>query len=148
MRVVATQVGFYNQILREVGEVFDLLSNPDGTYPVMFKKEFEVIEGVRRMKKIPVYISDEAGNPKVGKGGKPTPEHRDFSEDLGNVLIEEGPKAGESLQVGWMRRVPDHVPVGLYPEGIDFWSGAQLPQAYVRQIGQQDRRAAAIRQHA
>lgn len=147
MKVVATNLGQYNQILREKGEVFELLSNPDGTYPVMFKREFETVDGVRRLKKIPLYILDAEGKPKL-KNGKPVPEHRDFAEDMGNILIEEGPKAGESMQVGWMQRVPDHVPCGLYPEGVDFWSGAQLPQAFTRQVGQQDRRAAPIRAHA
>lgn len=36
-RIVATQQGLYNQVLREPGEVFDLLLYSDGTYPVAYK---------------------------------------------------------------------------------------------------------------
>ena len=139
MRVVATKMGHYNQILREVGEVFDLLNYSDGSFPV--RKDWV---------------------PKLGQDGKPIadegeyvtyqdkqtgkPVHADYAPDLGDVPITKGPMRGELAQLGWMRRVPDKIPTGLYPPGTDFWSGdIQLPQAIQREVGPDARTAAPIR---
>jgi len=140
MKVTATQVGQYNQVLREVGEVFELLTFPDGTYP-------------HKMREVPK--KDKDGKPIAGefelktikmKDGKPA--HRDFAADQGIRIIKSGPLKGEMVQLGWMRMVPESVRVGLYPPGTDFWTpNVQLPQPYVYGIGQQDRRAAPIAAH-
>jgi hypothetical protein len=138
MRVVATQVGQYNQFIREPGEVFDLLNYTDGTYPTKTKevpkkdKEGKVIPGAFET----IVVKDK-------KTGKPI--HRDFALDQGNRIIKSGPLKGEVVQLGWMKAVPDSIPIGLYPVGTDFWTpNVQLPQPFVRPIGQQDRRATQI----
>jgi hypothetical protein len=151
MKVVATMVGYYNHILRDVGEVFSLLDYPDGTYPQAYRKVAKVVNGVPvpgQWVAEPMWVVDEDGK-QLLKNGKPIPAHRDYAEDLGNLLIEEGPNAGEAVHLGWMRKVPEHVPEGLYPPNIDFWSrNVQLPVPYIRGIGQQDRRATPIATHA
>jgi hypothetical protein len=148
MRVVATQQGFYDQILREVGEVFELLKNKDGSDPQAFRRDQVLDEkGVpipRKFVKVALF-EDEA---------KKKPLHRDYAEDMGNVLIEQGPLEGETFHNGWMKKVPDRVPCGLYPLDqngalLDFWSPhVQLPPAWPRVVGQQDRRAAKIQNAA
>lgn len=119
-RVVATQQGHYNQVLIEAGSVFDLLCYPDGSYPHAVRYE-----------------------PKKDAKGNPIPEewdeipikkdgvtvHRDFAEDFGEKLMKTGPKKGEVLRFGWMKRVPKSTPLGIYPPGTDFWSRRALPPA-------------------
>lgn len=147
MKVVATQPGQYNQVLRmcdeQWQEVFELLKLPDGTDP---KMEIWI------PKKDPVTgkASDEDGEYQVvlSKDGK-TPVHADFAEDNGNQMIRRGPMRGEVIRSGWMRRVPEHVACGFYPKGTDFWTkGLQIPQAYPRVYGPQDPRATPMRTHA
>lgn len=137
-RVLATQTGQYNQVLREEGEVFDLLCYANGSYPpaVNYLPKKDAKGNV---------LLDEWDEEVIkSKDGKPV--HRDFAEDQGNKLIKAGPKRGEVMRFGWMKRVPDHVPVGLYPKGVDFWrTGVQLPQAFQTvpdrdQRGQEDHR--------
>jgi hypothetical protein len=136
MRVVATQVGQYNQVVREVGEVFDLLKFPDGTYP-------------QKTRAVPKKDKDgkDTGETTLVvvklKDGKPA--HRDFAPDQGVRVIRNGPGKGETVQSGWMRAVPAHVQPGLYPPGTDFWTpNTQLPQPIPQFIGQQDKRATPI----
>ena len=137
MRVVATQVGFYNQITREIGEVFDLLKFPDGTYP---QKTRTVVKKDKDGKEETTLVVVKL------KDGKPA--HRDFAADQGVRVIRNGPGKGEVVQSGWMRAVPAHVQPGLYPPGTDFWTpNTQLPQPYPRFVGQQDKRATAIATH-
>lgn len=126
-RVVATQQGFYNQQLFEVGEVFDLLSYADGTYP-------HAVKYLPKKDAEGKVIADEFDEePILGKDKKPV--HRDFAEDQGDKLMRSGPKRGEVMRFGWMKRVPDSVPIGQYPVKdnlctVDFWArGIQLPPA-------------------
>jgi len=126
-RVVATQQGQYNQVLREIGEVFDLLCYADGTFPIAVK--------YTQKKDASGKLLDEWDEEQVlGKDKKPV--HRDFAEDQGYKLITRGPVKGDSIRFGWMKRVPDRTPVGQYPtvnngDLPDFWSpNVQLPQAY------------------
>lgn len=128
-RVVATQQGQYNQCIMDIGMVFDLLLHDDGTYPVALKH-------TQKKDQKGNLIPDEwDSTPILGKDQKPV--HRDFSEDLGNKAIKSGPKKGEVIRLGWMKRVPDHTPLGLYPVDengtikAQFWSpNMQLPQPY------------------
>jgi hypothetical protein len=141
-RVVATQQGHYNQVLREIGEVFDLLCYADGTFPIAVK--------YTQKKDATGKLLDEWDEEQVlGKDKKPV--HRDFAEDQGYKLITRGPVKGDSIRFGWMKRVPDRTPLGQYPpvnngELPDFWSqNVQLPQAHEvipgpRSRGQQDPR--------
>lgn len=138
MKVVATRQGFYNQILREPGEVFQLLNKADGSMPEATRVEpvldKDGLPIPRRFKR--VAVKDEHGKP----------VHAHFAKDLGSQLCEDGPSAGESIHLGWMLEVPERVPVGRYPPDTDFWTeNVMLPPAVPVQIGQQDRRAAPIK---
>lgn len=113
-RVVATRPGQYNQVLRTEGEVFDLLCYEDGSYPPAVDYKPKMVDG----KEVPGEWDEVV---KVGKDKKPI--HRDFAEDQGERLIKKGPIKGDVVRFGWMRRVPDKVPIGLYPRNSDFWSG-------------------------
>jgi hypothetical protein len=128
-RVVATAMGQYNQCIMEIGMVFDLLLHDDGTYPMALKHTQKRDEKGN-------LIPDEWDSTTIlGKDNKPV--HRDFSEDMGNKAIKQGPKKGEVLRMGWMKRVPDTTPLGLYPVDESgniqaaFWDKRQqLPQAW------------------
>src|SRR5438876_3184580 len=121
-KVVATVWGHYDQVLREPGEVFELWPNVDedgkrleGSYPL---REDWVPKRDAVGREIPdegewVLFKDRDGNP----------VHRDFAEDTGDQLIKRGALRGEVMRFGWMRRVPDETPCGLYPPGTDFWPG-------------------------
>lgn len=109
MRVQATKQGFYNQYLHEIGEVFDLLNEPDGTMPL-------------RMIQHPV----------LDKDGKPTgeyteevwldedgnPMHRDFSPHNLEIKGRGQFFKGETFRDGWMREVPADTALGIYPYDI------------------------------
>lgn len=149
-KVVATQQGQFNQVMREVGEVFDLMTYPDGTYPVQ-------IQYTPKKSKDGKVLEDEFDERTVmcdtldGKGHEPA--HRDFAPDTGVTKIKKGPKRGEVMRFGWMRRVPDAVQVGLYPVNengttLDFWHNYQLPPPWVRPYVPEDtRRAHAVMKH-
>lgn len=142
-RVLATQQGLYNQVLRNPGEVFDLLLHEDGTYPVTYKYTPKKDAAGKD-------IPDEWDEQVVlGKDKKPI--HRDFAEDQGMKTITRGPVRGDTIRFGWMKRVPDRVPIGQYPVAFngdmpDFWAThIQLPQAVQvipppRERGQEDYR--------
>lgn len=118
MKVLATQTGFYDQILREPGEVFELLKNEDGADPLR-----------------------EDWVPKLDANGKDTGEgeyvifkdkhdntvHRDFAPDQGEVVLRSGPKRGETHRFGWMQVVPDATECGIYPPGTKFDRVLQMP---------------------
>ncbi len=137
MRVVATQLGQYDQILRDVGEVFDLLDGPDGSIPAakvwvptkMADGKDHPIDGEL------VVVTDAEGNP----------VHRDFAEDMGDQVIEAGPMRGEVARLGWMRRVPDDTPCGMYPPGTNFWPEERTAAAARRNAPRNSAPAAAIR---
>lgn len=142
-RVVATQQGQYNQVIREPGEVFDLLLHADGTYP-------SAVKYVPRKDPAGKVLPDEWDEEVVlGKDKKPL--HSDFAEDQGFKTITRGPVKGDTIRFGWMKRVPDRTPIGRYPVGFagempDFWAtNVQLPQAFevippARERGQEDHR--------
>lgn len=133
-KVVATQQGQHNQLLRNIGEVFDLMTYPDGTYPAQ-------ILYTPKKDKAGVVIEDQYDEKLITcksiDGKRTETAHRDFAEDVGPQLQRKGPKKGEVMRFGWMRRVPDDVPVGQYPlqgkesnQLPDFWGRVQLPQPY------------------
>jgi hypothetical protein len=125
-RVVATQQGQYNQVLIEPGTVFDLLLYADGTYPLAVRFEAKKDEAGK-------VIEDEWDQiPLTMKDG--TFLHRDFAEDMGAKLVRRGPKAGETVHLGWMRLVPVQTPIGLYLPATDFWSGRPIPGPAVNQL--------------
>lgn len=119
MKVVATQLGQYDQILREPGEVFELLKDDNGDDPVR-----------------------EDWVPKLDASGKDTGDgeyvvfkdkdghtvHRDYAPDHGEIVLRSGPKRGETHRFGWMQVVPDDTPVGIYPAEHKFDRVKQLPQ--------------------
>jgi hypothetical protein len=137
-RVVAMQQGQYNQFFMETGMVFDLLTYEDGTYPVATRL---VIKKDAEGKPLPghngndIILDNWNEVTVIGKDGIAV--HRDFALDLGSKAIKSGPRKGEVMRVGWMKRVPERTPLGLYPvdeNGIilaDFWEPrAQLPQCF------------------
>ncbi len=122
--VAATRQGQYDQILREPGEVFELLGEEDGTYaPAVRLVPRRNADGRPVLDELGEAIIDEA--PVQGADGLPL--HQDFAEDLGATQLTRGPMRGEVMHLGWMLRVPDSTPCGLYPAGTDFWSGAEPP---------------------
>jgi|SRR6516164_288371 hypothetical protein len=137
-RVVATRQGFHNQRLRERGEVFDLLTNKDGSYRKAYTLEQSIdVQGnpIRgKFKRIEVPAKDGFGRP-FAKNGKAVAEHADYAEDLGNVSVSEGPNVGEAIHLGWMYKVPDDTPLGQYPDVLDFWNPKiRLPEPYVASV--------------
>ena len=117
-KVVATREGFYDQILRPAFEVFELLQNEDGSWPWLEVWVPKASAGEREIldqegDQVLVRYEDKDGNP----------VHTDFAPDTGDQLLKRGPMRGETMRFGWMRRVPDETPCGLYPPGTDFWPG-------------------------
>lgn len=110
-KVIATQQGAHNQIFREIGEVFDLRTYPDGNYPPL-------IEYNPKKDKAGKVIEDEYDEvilkTRTLDGKSTEPAHRDFAEDKGAIAIKRGPKKGEVMRFGWMRRVPDNTPIGFF----------------------------------
>jgi hypothetical protein len=141
MKVVATRQGVYNQILRDVGEVFSLLTYPDGSWP----KARAWVPKLDKNTGKPVGPGEGEWVEIKTKDGKPL--HAHFAPDRGAQSATTGPMAGETMDIGWMRSVPDSTPEGFYPEGVDFWSGVMIPQSLKRTIGPQDGRAAQILTH-
>jgi hypothetical protein len=121
-KVCATRQGHFDQLLREPGEVFELLPNEDGSWP--WREDW-----VKKSEAGNREILDEDGDMVLvqfaDKHGAPM--HRDFAIDQGLQLMKRGPMRGESVHLGWMRRVPDETPCGLYQEGTDFWNGETPP---------------------
>jgi len=141
MKVLATKQGVYNQILREPGEVFSLLTYPDGSFPKAqrFAPKLDA-KGNRDPSGEGTWI--EVKDKKTNQ-----PIHRDFAEDVGSKSIKSGNMAGENFEIGWMKPVPETVAEGFYPPGTDFRSGVMIPQAIPRDIGPGDKRAATILTH-
>jgi hypothetical protein len=110
MRVQAVRLGQYDQVLREVGEVFDLIDNEDGSMPL-------------RMKRIP--ILDDKGK----DTGEFTEEvyldregnalHRDFAP-ADEELTGKGAFKGETFAPGWMVEVPQTTVCGIYEPNQRF----------------------------
>lgn len=125
-RIVSTQQGLYNQVLREKGEVFDLLLYEDGTYPPAYKY-------TQRTDAAGKLLEEWDEEELLGKDNKPV--HRDYAEDQGMKTITRGPVRGDTIRFGWMKRVPDRTPIGQYPVSADgqmpdFWAkNVMLPPA-------------------
>src|SRR5208283_5751585 len=105
MRVQATREGFYDNVLRPVGEVFDLLNDPDGKMPIRMHpakpikdKDGEIIDWEE-----PVPWLDKDGNA----------VHGHFAPD-GEEVRGRGRFAGERFSSGWMVQVPDDTELGIY----------------------------------
>src|ERR1700722_926854 len=110
IRVQATQTGFYNQYLHEAGEVFDLIDNDDGTMPLRMIQTPILGED---KKPIPGEFTEEVWLHKEGN-----PMHRDFAPAEEEVKGRGQFFKGETFRHGWMRRVPDDTPLGIYPYDI------------------------------
>lgn len=108
MRVRATMPGFYCNVYIDAGQVFDLLQNPDGTDPLKKVRKPKLdASGKETGKTELVLFKDEDGHT----------VHRDFAQDTGQYLIEEGPMAGDTVLLGWMEEVDESVPCTI--EGIE-----------------------------
>lgn len=119
MKVLATQTGFYDQILREPGEVFELLKNEDGSDPLR-EDWVPKLDGQGKDTGEGEYV--------VFRDAKNETIHRDYAPDFGEVVLRSGPKRGETHRFGWMQVVPEGTLVGIYPAGTQFDRVQQLPQ--------------------
>jgi len=124
-RVVATADGFYDQIYRSPGEVFDLLNNDDGTVPQATRYIPKIGTDGKEIPDAgtyePLWLDEAAGEPL----------HRDFASDTGGQLQTSGPMKGEVVRYGWMKRVSLNVQVGIYPADYqfsEFGPAAPIPQ--------------------
>lgn len=118
MKVLATQTGFYDQILREPGEVFELLKNEDGSDPL--REDW--------VPKLDANGKDTGeGEYVLFKDAKGNTVHRDYAPDHGEVVLRSGPKRGETHRFGWMQVVPEETEVGIYPVGTKFDRVLQMP---------------------
>ena len=109
MRVQATKQGFYDQVLREIGEVFDLLDEEDGSMPIRMKR---------------IYAKDKEGKdlldewteePWLDANGNAV--HRDFAPDT-EQMEGKGAFRGERYAPGWMVEVPETVEIGIYDRSM------------------------------
>lgn len=125
MRVQATKQGFYDNVLREPGEVFDLLDDVNGEMPLKMTRTYEKDkEG-----KITGEYTEEVY---LAKDGNPV--HADFAPD-GQEVGGRGTFRGETFTPGWMVQVPDDTLVGIYEPGTKFaMSGKDVPQPIARII--------------
>lgn len=125
-KVQATKQGFADQYLHEIGEVFELVMNEDGTMP---------------LKMVNVPVLDATGKPTnefteevfLDENGEPVHAHYSPHDDEWKGI---GIFKGETFREGWMRRVPDETPCGLYPADVEFGVAAKAPiQRIIRPAG-------------
>jgi hypothetical protein len=127
-KVLAVTWGHHDQILREPGEVFQLLDvveEDDGSvsYPPQLAWVPRKVDGKPVLDEFGEQVFDQV--PVLGADGQPL--HREFAEDVGEVPLR-GPHKGETIHLGWQLRVPDSVPIGLYGQPWpDFWAGEDQP---------------------
>lgn len=123
--VQATKQGFYDQILREPGEVFALINKPDGSMPVRmkrtYKKATKIVDGV------PIEYSTHEYTESVYLSAEGEPMHADFSPHSEEWEGTGKEFAGETFREGWMRRVPGDTPVGIYPADQVFGEERRAP---------------------
>jgi hypothetical protein len=134
MRVQATKQGFYNQYLHEIGEVFDLLMNDDGTMPLKMiqKKVDDVFPPSHPQAGKPTFHWEDTDEPELDGEGNPI--HRDFAPDgEESIGVGHGFK-GDIFRHGWMRRVPDDTPLGIYPPEVSFGNRGQEQRAPIARI--------------
>ena len=124
MKVQATRQGFYDQVLRDPGEVFELIDEIDGTPPLRMIRTETLKDGKPTGDYTETVYMDSEGNVM----------HRDFAPDH-EELTGRGVFKGDTFSPGWMRQVPDDTPIGLYePETRFAMDGKQLPQPITRII--------------
>ena len=96
MKVQATRQGFYDQVLRDPGEVFELIDEPDGTPPLRMIRTEILKDGKPTGDYTESVYMDAEGNVM----------HRDFAPDH-EELTGRGVFKGDTFSPGWMRQVPD-----------------------------------------
>ena len=134
MRVQATKQGFYNQFLHEPGEVFDLLDNDDGTMPLKMKqkKVEDVFPPSHPQAGKPTFHWEDTDEPELTEEGEPI--HRDFAPDDSEARGVAHGFQGETFRHGWMRRVPDETPLGIYPPDVVFGDRGREQRAPISRI--------------
>lgn len=118
MKVQATKQGFYDNCLREEGEVFALVDNADGSMPLRMVRTYELDKNQKPTGEFTeeVYL-DKDGNVM----------HADFAPDHEEVT-GRGAFRGETFSPGWMVQVPDETQIGIYPPEQKFNSvGREVP---------------------
>lgn len=123
--VQATKQGFYNQYLHEIGEVFELVADDNGEIPLKMVKVEVLRDGKPTGEFTEEVFLDTDGEP-VHALYSP---HDEEWKGIGNFK-------GETLREGWMRRVPDDTPLGLYPPEVVFGVEARAPvQRIIKPVG-------------
>lgn len=111
MKVQATKQGFYDNCLREPGEVFELLNDEKGEMPIRMVRTYEMKDGKPTGEYSEVPYMDKDGNVM----------HADFAPDHEEVT-GRGSFRGETFTPGWMVEVPEETQVGLYDADTTFTS--------------------------
>ena len=109
MRVQATKCGFYDQVMRETGEVFDLIDEADGTMPIRMKRIFAKDKEGKDL------LDEWTEEPWLDADGNAV--HRDFAPDT-EQLEGKGSFRGERYTPGWMVEVPESVEIGIYDRSM------------------------------
>jgi hypothetical protein len=126
MRVQATKQGFYDQVLREPGEVFDLSDDANGEMPLRMDRVYELDAKTGKPTgefTETVYL-DKEGNPM----------HADFAPDH-EEITGKGAFRGETFTPGWMISVPEETEVGIYEPDVRFSAqGREVPKPVQRII--------------
>lgn len=109
--------GIYDNIPRMPGEVFELLDNPDGTMPFRMKRVYLQEKRYNpETKQEETYYTGEFREDEVFLDKNGEPMHRDFAPWDETQVGQGKAFGGEIFNLGWMRRVPEDTPCGLYDE--------------------------------
>lgn len=128
MKVQATKQGYYDQCLREPGEVFELVNELDGTMPIRMVRTYEMKDGKPTGEWSEVPYIDKDGNVM----------HRDFAPDHEEVT-GRGSFRGETFAPGWMMEVSEDTEVGIYDPETRFNAvGREIAQPVQRIIKPSD----------
>jgi hypothetical protein len=125
MKVQATKQGFYDNVLREPGEVFELFNDANGEMPLKMDRTYEKDKDGKM-------TGEYTEEVHLGKDGNPV--HADYAPD-GEELRGRGAFRGETFTPGWMVQVPDDTEIGIYPPEQKFSAaGKEAPRPISRII--------------
>lgn len=123
--VQAVRQGFYDHILREPGEVFVLINNPDGSVPIRMQRTFKKARRIRNGIEEEYATHEYTETPYLDADGNGM--HADFSPHSEEWRGTGNEFGGETFREGWMRRVPSDTPVGIYPAEQVFGEERRAP---------------------
>ena len=125
MKVQATKQGFYDNVLREAGEVFQLFNDENGEMPLRMVRTYEIgKDGKHTGEYTEEVYMDKDGNPM----------HADFAPNE-DEISGRGAFRGETFSPGWMVQVPEETEIGIYPPEQKFNAqGREAPRPIARII--------------